>query len=56
MIYKHRSNFKGVDTVRKSKQDIAKHYEALGYEAERSKDHRLAHEYFQQAEHWKKND
>jgi hypothetical protein len=39
-------------TVRKSSHDIARTYEALGFESEVIKNYAEAHNYFQHAEHY----
>lgn len=39
-----------------TREQVEKKLEALGYEAERAKDHVLAQTYFQTAEHYKKDE
>lgn len=44
----------GEHKIKKTRSEIVKFCEAKGYEAEREKDYRLMHFYWQHAEHWKR--
>lgn len=49
----HQSKY-GETFFRKTRNEMVRAWESLAYEAERDKDYRLAHNYFQQAEHYKR--
>ena len=48
-----RSRFNGVE-ITKTPQAMVSYYEGLGYGARSDKDEILMHQYFQQAEHFKR--
>ena len=48
------SNFNNETVSNTYPEKIEKYWERAGYEAERQKDYRAMHAFFQQADHWKR--
>lgn len=52
---KIKTTFRGETKIADSAEYLVRYYERMGYDAQRMKDDVLAHDYFQHAEHYHRN-